>query len=176
MCVVGGRGSQRAWWGHLGPGHLGAQGASVVRVVGCCHEQTRPNPTEKEQTTTCSRPCSGPGFVPRRAPRGVVLCRRCSALVWRCLEAQGGVSGRSRCSSSPLALGSGSVPGRAGMAPWAAGSSSRGSAGCALLPEPSGGSARPGPARPVDAAPWQQQGPGYRPWISSCLRIKYSVV
>lgn len=60
VCSVRGRGSQRARWGHLGPGHLGAQGASVVGVVDYRHEQIQPSPPENQQTTTYQGRCRGP--------------------------------------------------------------------------------------------------------------------
>lgn len=119
--MLDGRGSQRATWGHLGPGHLGAQGASVVRVVDYCNEQIHPNPPEKSQITTCSK---AKAMAPRVRPVPLLLvsgrgaeCRHCCAFVWLCPEAQG-VLGDCQCCSTPARCwGGGLCLGGAGMPP-----------------------------------------------------------
>jgi len=71
----------RARWGLLGPGHLGAQEASVVRVVEYCNEQIQPNLPEKQHITTCSKAmqCGSHGHLCCSPLRGLVL-RACAAL------------------------------------------------------------------------------------------------
>lgn len=111
VCVLDGRGSQRATWGHLGPGHLGAQGASVVRVVDYCNEQIHPNPPEKSQITTCSKAKAMP---PRVRPVPLLLISGCGAECRHCCVALPGGTGGARglpvLQHSCSVLGRGFVP------------------------------------------------------------------
>lgn len=162
VCVVHGRGSQRARWGHLGPGHLGAQGASMVRVVDYCNEQIQPNPPEKSQITPAQRPRPWPpGFVPCRCPssQGVVLSAG-AAVPWR-----GSARRHKGCPGQPVLQRSRSVlgrglcragPGWAGMPPV----SSAAAAGLAGRLCRAPGAARLLPARLKGWRPGHQHGPG----------------
>lgn len=162
VCVVHGRGSQRARWGHLGPGHLGAQGASMVRAVDYCNEQIQPNPPEKSQITPAQRPRPWPpGCVPCRCPssQGVVLSAG-AAVPWRgSARRHKGCPGTASAAALPLGAGEGFVPGR----PWVGRDATREQCGSSRACREAVQSSR-GSAAPPCAAQRMAPRASARPW------------
>lgn len=141
----------------LWPGHLGIQGAAVVSVVDYCNKQIEPNPPERKQRTTCSRPrLWSPGFVPCCCSSSQCVVLSVSTALPLCGSAWEHKGCLGTAPALLLSAGQGALcrawPGWAGMPPEQC-SSSR-------APE-AVQSSQHGSSLPAskDGAPWHQQGP-----------------